>query len=148
MTRTHSTRRPVSGFTLIELLVVTLILSILMAVAIPLYLSSVADARTKTCQANMQTIANAVQAAHVKNTDVDYSTYNGAVTTAAEPDLQAVPICPNNTPAGGNKYTIVAVPATATAPASFSVMCGNGDGTFTPGVGVTNTANKGAGGAP
>src|SRR5580704_5832602 len=53
------------GFTLIELLVVVLILSILMAVALPLYLSAVADSQKKTCRANMQTIANTVQAARV-----------------------------------------------------------------------------------
>src|SRR5215468_8161298 len=52
-----------SGFTLIELLVVVLILAILMAVALPLYLNAVADSSRKTCRANMQTIANAVQAA-------------------------------------------------------------------------------------
>jgi len=58
-------RRNRKGFTLIELLVVVLILSILMAVALPLYLSAVADSQKKTCRANMQTIANAVQAARV-----------------------------------------------------------------------------------
>ena len=67
MLRNLSTRRSAKGFTLIELLVVTLILSILMAVAIPLYLSSIKDARIKTCRANMQTIANAVQAQRAKN---------------------------------------------------------------------------------
>ena len=54
-----------SGFTLIELLVVVLILAILMAVALPLYLSAVADSQRKTCRANLQTIANAEQAAYV-----------------------------------------------------------------------------------
>src|SRR5882757_1201559 len=59
-------RRNRRGFTLIELLVVVLILAVLMAVSIPLYLSAVADSQKKTCRANMQTIANAVQAARVK----------------------------------------------------------------------------------
>ena len=40
------------GFTLIELLVVVLILAILMAVALPLYLSAISDSETKTCRAN------------------------------------------------------------------------------------------------
>jgi prepilin-type N-terminal cleavage/methylation domain-containing protein len=52
---TNSRRR---GFTLVELLVVVLILATLMAVALPLYLSSVSDSGTKTCRANMQTISN------------------------------------------------------------------------------------------
>jgi len=62
-TKSRSNRR---GFTLIELLVVVLILSILMAVALPLYLSAVADSQKKTCRANMQTIANAALAARVR----------------------------------------------------------------------------------
>src|SRR5947208_11823368 len=84
------------GFTLIELLVVVLILAILMAVALPLYLSAVADSQTKTCRANMQTIANTVQAARVKAAANDYGTLiTGGVTTTNLPDLQAVPICAN-----------------------------------------------------
>ena len=61
------------GFTLIELLVVVLILAILMAVALPLYLSAVADSETKTCRANLQTISGAVQAYRVKNRMPDYT---------------------------------------------------------------------------
>src|SRR5690348_17580164 len=97
-----SLRRTRKGFTLIELLVVVLILAILMAVALPLYLSAVADSQKKTCRANMQTIANAVQAARVKSVAADYSAYVGAVTTTLEPDLQAVPVCPN-----GGSYSIL-----------------------------------------
>ena len=98
----NKSRQNRKGFTLIELLVVVLILAILMAVALPLYLSAVADAQTKTCRANQQTIANAVQAARVKNVYADYSSFSGAVTTALEPDLQAVPSCPN-----GGTYSVV-----------------------------------------
>src|SRR5579862_2023624 len=92
----NSMRTNRKGFTLIELLVVVLILSVLMAVAAPLYLSAVADSQRKTCRANMQTIANAVQAARVKSASGDYSTIIASgVTTANLPDLQNVPICPN-----------------------------------------------------
>jgi type IV pilus assembly protein PilA len=126
------------GFTLIELLVVVLILAILMAVALPLYLSAVADSQKKTCRANMQTIANAVQAARVKKVAADYTAFSGAVSTTNEPDLQSVPICPN-----GGSYSIlttgscndangtgVAIPAN-----SFGVTCGysGGHGGFIPG---------------
>src|SRR5215510_5391684 len=88
-------RRSRKGFTLIELLVVVLILAVLMAVSIPLYLSAVADSQKKTCRANMQTIANAVQAARIKNNSSDYSSFVGSVSTTLEPDLQAVPLCPS-----------------------------------------------------
>ena len=53
------------GFTLIELLVTVLILAILMAIALPLYLSAIADSERKTCRANLQTIANAEMAYRV-----------------------------------------------------------------------------------
>src|SRR5437870_2027357 len=98
MSGTHSlkSRRTRRGFTLIELLVVVLILSILMAVALPLYLSAVADAQKKTCRANMQTIANSVQSAKVQNRAADYSAFIGqAIGPAKEPDLQSTPVCPS-----------------------------------------------------
>jgi type IV pilus assembly protein PilA len=131
MLRNLSTRRFARGFTLIELLVVTLILSILMAVAIPLYLSSVADAKLKTCRANMQTIANAVQSARVKGTGngplADYQTFFGPVDITKETDLSALPTCPN-----AGTY---AVEAGTVNPQGFEVKCSFAtDGKFEPGV--------------
>src|SRR4051794_14984916 len=116
------------GFTLIELLVVVLILAVLMAVSIPLYLSAVADAQKKTCRANMQTIANAVQAARVKGNTADYSTFVGNVSTTLEADLSSVPTCPlagAYTIANGNSGNAT----------TFKVSCSaTGHGTFQPGV--------------
>ena len=86
------------GFTLVELLVVVLILATLMAVALPLYLSSVADSSKKTCRANMQSIANAAQAWKVKNRAADFSTLT---ISALTPDLGATPVCPD-----GGAYSI------------------------------------------
>src|SRR5579859_7104456 len=90
------------GFTLIELLVVVLILSILMAVALPLYLSAVADSQKKTCRANLQTIANATQAARVRYDEPDYNSLIAAnsptiiVTGTDSLDaMSSVPTCPN-----------------------------------------------------
>lgn len=94
------------GFTLIELLVVVLILSILMAVALPLYLSAVADSQKKTCRTNMQTIANVVVAAKTQNNFPDYTILIGKNRNSLDinpldsasgslPDLQAVPTCPS-----------------------------------------------------
>ena len=104
------TKRNKRGFTLIELLVTVLILAILMAIALPLYLSAIADSERKTCRANLQTIANANMAYRVR-------TRNGftALITDLVPDLATTPKCPVATGA----YSI-----TAGTPAnSFTVHC-------------------------
>lgn len=121
------------GFTLIELLVVVLILSILMAVALPLYLSAVADSQKKTCRANMQTIANAAAAARVKSAEMDFSfivtaNSSGIIITGTDSlgDLNAVPVCPS-----AGSYTLATGSGGAT---TFKVVCSVGShGTFEPG---------------
>ncbi len=128
-----SNNRTRAAFTLIELLVVVLILSILMAVAMPLYLSAISDAQKKACRANMQSIANAVQAARIKSGATDYGTIiTGGVTTANLPDLTAVPFCPS-----GGAYSLANGSSSSTA--TFKVQCSFGSGaaahsTFEPGV--------------
>jgi type IV pilus assembly protein PilA len=117
------------GFTLIELLVVVLILSVLMAVAMPLYLSAVSDSQKKTCRANMQTIGNAVQSARVRTAAADYATLiTAGVTTTSLTDLQAVPVCPN-----GGAYSLAN--GSSSSASTFKVSCSvTGHGTFEPGV--------------
>lgn len=107
------------AFTLIELLVVVLILAILTAVALPLYLSSVKDSEKKTCQTNMQTIANAVQAYKVRTraaayptiTDVSQSVGSNGILS----DLNFAPQCPEN---ATNVYAV-----TPDANGGFKVSC-------------------------
>jgi len=70
-----------------------------MSVALPLYLSSVADSAKKTCRANMQSITNAAQAWKVKNAAADFST---VTLSALNPDLGSTPQCPS-----GGTYSIV-----------------------------------------
>jgi len=127
------------GFTLIELLVVVLILSILMAVALPLYLSAVADSQKKTCRANMQTIANAALAARVRTNAADYTSIISKSGTAIDilaadsaagslTDLQAVPVCPN-----AGTYTLST--GSSTSATTFQVNCSAAThGKFEPGV--------------
>jgi len=91
------------GFTLIELLVVVLILAILTAIALPLYLGAVASANLRTCQSNMQSIAEAVQTRAVALKAPNYGFAIGQpVGPVIEPDFQSVPTCPQN-----GTYTIV-----------------------------------------
>jgi type IV pilus assembly protein PilA len=105
-----------------------------MAVALPLYLSAVADSQKKTCRANMQTIANAAAAARVKSGELDFSTIvsansSGIIITGTDSlaDLNAVPVCPS-----AGTYTLATGSGGAT---TFKVVCSaTGHGTFQPGL--------------
>jgi type IV pilus assembly protein PilA len=111
-----------AGFTLVELLVVIFIISILMAIALPLYLNAMVNASTRTCRANMHGITNAATAWKVRVQAVDFSSLtlsNLAV------DMGAVPTCPN-----GGTY---AVQVTGTVKDYF----GNPQTIPTSGIGVT-----------
>lgn len=107
------TKRNNRGFTLIELLVTVLILAILMAIALPLYLSAIADSERKTCRANLQTIANAEMAYRVRTRTGFTSSIDDLV-----PDLAAVPVCPT-----ADDYSV----DVDTPLGSFTVECSNGD---------------------
>src|SRR5689334_8915799 len=106
--KNRSTKK--GAFTLIELLVVVLILAILTAVALPLYLSSVKDSEKKTCQTNMQTIANATQAYKVRTRSATYPTITDVATEVGSgnilEDLNFAPQCPEDP---NNKYSVTPV---------------------------------------
>lgn len=92
-------RRKRGGFTLVELLVVVFIISTLMNVALPLYVSTVTDANKKVCRANQQSILNSAMAWKTKNRAVDFT---GLTISALNADLGSVPLCPS-----GGTYSIV-----------------------------------------
>lgn len=99
------------AFTLIELLVVILILGILLAIAIPAYLSSVRDGRAKTANDNAKAIATAVQSAYVKNGGVSYSGYDLGNTAVLSDIGGSIPTNPCNgtAVAGDYKFTTAAI---------------------------------------
>ena len=121
------------GFTLIELLIVILVLAILMAVALPLYLSAVADSQLKTCRSNMQTIANAEQAYKTSDPAHTYTTNLPDL----NPNLGATPICPS-----AGVYSVVISNGSSTANNGATVPAGGlviacdalGHGVFAPGI--------------
>ncbi|AIE84070.1 prepilin-type N-terminal cleavage/methylation domain-containing protein [Fimbriimonas ginsengisoli] len=88
------------GFTLVELLVVVLIISTLMSVALPLYVSALSDSSKKTCRHNMESIVNAAQAWKTKNRVPNFSTLTASALLG---DLGQIPRCPD-----GGTYTITA----------------------------------------
>ena len=124
-------RRTRRGFTLIELLVCLLILSILMAVALPLYLSAVSDSQFHVCRANMQTIANSVQAARVKDVAPDYGPWVGQnvvdlIAAQKLENLNVSPVCPNGA------YFAIDIGSSGDSK-TFRVKCCPYHGSFEPG---------------
>jgi type IV pilus assembly protein PilA len=126
-----------AGFTLIELLVVVLILGILLAVAIPLYLSSVRNSGTRTVQANIRTLANAAQAYRVR-TGVYPATMGQSGFIGAGLDLTSTPSGPGTT-----SYTLT---GTANTDAVITASEGSTDtfGTSTTGESITYQLSSGA----
>lgn len=125
------------AFTLVELLAVVLILSIVMAVATPIYLSATANAQRSSCRANMQMIANAEYAYKIKSATHTYVAVSAgnSLTGAGLTDLQANPVCPN-----GGQYSVLLSGTTndsrAVPSGGLAVQCSapaSAHGSFIPG---------------
>ncbi len=135
------------GFTLVELMIVVVIMAILVAVAVPIYSAVTANARKKTCAANIREITSQLNNyvmgdgntfKSVVSFKVTPSTTEGgapaiAAVEGALPDgfeaafngmFQAVPVCP-----GGGEYTVtVAAAANTDTTQTFSIACTAGTG--------------------
>jgi|SRR5579883_1793548 len=141
--RRNFARASQKGFTLVELLVVVLILAILMAVALPLYLSAIANSEKRTARANMQTIANAEQSYRLRSSNHSYLSGNlSDIVGTGTTQLQDIPS--NITGPGDRTYSVKLGPDTCSdangntvnvPDGSFSVSTSKSDdGCFVPGV--------------
>jgi len=114
-TRKMRSRR---GFTMVELLVVIIIISVLVAIALPKYFAAIYQGRVRACQSNFKIVNIATQAYFAQNkewpTDVTdmLSPNDPAVTTPSGMkggQLTELPICPFETVLSAKPYELVEI---------------------------------------
>lgn len=89
------------GFTLIEIMIVVLIIGILLAIAVPNFMTARENSRTKACIANLKQIQAAKEQWAMANnkTSTDTPTFGDLVDTGKF--IKSTPSCPS-----GGTYTI------------------------------------------
>ena len=140
------------GFTLLEMMVVVAIIAILAALLIPNFTHARSQAQTAACEANLRTVATALELYFT-----DHQQYPGVTTTtigtgtgtnSADPlesggYLNSVPHDPA-APVGSNLYTYKTQVASGASPAMYVVTCpgGHDPTTLVQVNGATSTSNK------
>ena len=106
-------RKKAAGFTLIEIMIVVLIIGILLAIAIPNFITARSSGRAKACIANLRQIDSGKQQ-YIMDNKLASSYAFGGDTNTAMPDLvptyvRSLPSCP-----AGGTYTVGAGTAAPT----------------------------------
>ena len=86
----HDDKRSQAGFTLIEMMVVLLVMAILLAVAIPIFLSTKADAQDGSSQSNLSNARLSAKALYVTEGAYPAVTDLVSVLNSQEPNLSFV----------------------------------------------------------
>lgn len=91
------------GFTLVELMIVVLIIGILVAIALPVFNTSRANAWRRTCHANQRTIEGAAQSKQAETATLPLT-----VAELVPAYLKKEPVCPRpfSSSAGGYVLTL------------------------------------------
>jgi general secretion pathway protein G len=126
------------GFTMVELLVVIIIISVLVAIALPRYFAAIYAGRVRACQSNFKIVNTAVQAYFAQNKVWPTEGTTGIFEMLPPDNDQAIdvsplrggqltemPICPFATEADPIPYELVAVyedPADPSTPQVGVVM--------------------------
>lgn len=105
-TLTNATRRKSTGFTLVEIMIVVLIIGILLAIAIPNFVTARNSSRARACVDNLKQIDSAKQQYIMdKRQSSSFSfatTYSGTTSNELVPTyIRSFPTCP-----AGGTYTV------------------------------------------
>lgn len=82
-------RKRDGGFTLMELMTVIFVLAILVSIAIPVMFKTIANARRRTCQANLRIIDGQANAFYMEN-----GIYPSGVISLVPSYIRDEPMCP------------------------------------------------------